>query len=71
MDRSRALPGFVGLVLRLDELGIEPVRHGSFVGLKGPGLGRLPQAVWDGLHAHEAALRRLLPDSATPFRQRG
>lgn len=65
MDSDGHPPGVVGLLVQLDEAGAVPVRHGAFVGCLHPD--RVPAAVWAEVDRHEAALRRQLRDSPTPF----
>jgi hypothetical protein len=60
--------------LLLDDLaarGLEVVRHGDFVGLRGNNLSRVPVSVWQALTRCSRQLAALLPDSATPFQSRG
>jgi hypothetical protein len=53
---------------RLADIGAVLVRHGSFIGVRGP-VRLVSLALWDAIRAHEPALRRLLPSSASPYRQ--
>jgi hypothetical protein len=63
--------GLLGLLVWCEEQGVEPVRHGGFIGLRGPGLDRLPPSVWVALCRETPLLRRMLKSEPGPFRQRG
>jgi hypothetical protein len=69
-DAVDAGRGLLGLLLACDALGVEPVRHGDFIGLRGPAISRGPPEVWELLTRHEAALRQRLRAEETPFRAR-
>jgi hypothetical protein len=68
-DRS-GNTGLLDLLCDLDLPGVEPVRHGTFLGLRGPHLSRVPQWLWDQLDRHEAALLPLLRNTKPPYRRR-
>jgi hypothetical protein len=61
-------PGLLDLLIRLEEAGAVPVRHGAFVGCLRPE--RVPRALWDLVRRHQGALARMLSNSPTPYRQR-
>jgi hypothetical protein len=50
--------------------GCAVVRHGTFVGLRGP-VRLVPDHLWQELASRERQLIRLLRDLPTPFEQRG
>jgi hypothetical protein len=52
----------------LAEAGIEPTRHGQFVGYRN--IRRMPAHLWGQVEQHEQALLESLPDSPTPFEAR-
>jgi hypothetical protein len=62
-------PGVLPLVIALDDLGVEVVRHGGFVSLRGL-LSKVPPHLWGAIDANEEALVRLLANRPTPYRQR-
>ena len=62
-------PDLLRLLIQLDELSVEPVRHSRSVGLRGP-VRSVPAALWAALDRHEAALVRLLRGKPTRFRKR-
>jgi hypothetical protein len=63
-------PGLLALLLELDGRGLEVVRHGRFLGLRGRGVERVPAAVWAYLDRHEASLLRRLTPEPTPYQAR-
>jgi hypothetical protein len=58
------------LIAAARRFGVELVRHGSFVGMRGPGLGRVPPELWDLLGRNEGTLRQTLPQTPTPYQAR-
>jgi hypothetical protein len=60
----------VGLIVELQALGLEPVRHGRFIGLRGRGVGRVSPALWDELHRLRPQLLRHLRSEPTPYQRR-
>jgi hypothetical protein len=63
-------PGSLALLVQLQAYGVEPVRHGRFLGLKGRAVGQVPGAVWDALRRHRPQLLRHLQPEPTPFEAR-
>jgi hypothetical protein len=64
-------PGVVGLLVQLQAYGVEPVRHGRFLGLRGRAVGQVPPELWDLLRSNERALNQTVPQTPTPYQQRG
>jgi hypothetical protein len=56
------------LLARLAAAGVEPVRHGGFLGFRNPG--RLTPDLWAAFRAAEPRLIHLLPSRPTPYRER-
>jgi hypothetical protein len=56
------------LLRRLDAAGVEPRRHGNFVGYLG--VRRLTPELRRLAERHEDELRRVLPNSPTPYKHR-
>jgi len=70
--RAKELPkvsaGLLELLVGLQDAGVVPVRHGTFVGFKN--VRRLTPELRGLADRYEDALRRQLPDSPTPYQQR-
>jgi hypothetical protein len=62
--------GLLDLLLTLDRHGVQPVRHGRFLGLLGPGLDRLPGSVWGELKRCRSPLLRHLKNTPRPYQAR-
>jgi hypothetical protein len=62
--------GVLDLLLHLQELNCEPVRHGNFIGLRGTAVGQVPLEVWRELARQRPLLERMLKSEPTPFRRR-
>jgi hypothetical protein len=60
--------GLLDLLLLLDRHGVEPVRHGEFIGYRN--VRRLTPDLQRLADEQEDALRRHLPDTPTPFKAR-
>jgi hypothetical protein len=60
-------PGVAGLLAELRTYGVEPVRHGGFVGLRGQAVGQVPDPLWAALRREAPLLRRLVRPEPTPF----
>jgi hypothetical protein len=69
-DGDNEQPGVLRLLVQLDEMGVEPVRQGGHLGLRGSCLSAVPQRLWDQLDEHKPLLLRVLPNTPAPFRQR-
>jgi hypothetical protein len=63
-------PGVAGLLVQLQAYGVEPVRHGGFVGLRGQAAGQVPGDVWDQFQRRRPLLLQHLKDEPTPFQRR-
>jgi hypothetical protein len=63
-------PGLLHLLLDLEAFGVEPVRHGQFLGLRGRAVGKVPVALWDLLERCQPQLLRHLKNEPTRYRQR-
>lgn len=61
-------PHLETILFRLRVAGVEPVRHGRFLGYRN--VSRIPRELWPAIRIAEPLLRRLLPDSETPFQAR-
>jgi hypothetical protein len=49
---------------------LQLIRHGSFIGVRGSNLRRVPVEVWEGIRRLKPQLLSILPDSPSPFKQR-
>jgi hypothetical protein len=58
----------VGLIVALQALGCEPVKHGTFLGVRHAG--RMTPALWAELDRQRPALLRHLKSEETPYRRR-
>jgi hypothetical protein len=58
------------LLVQLQTYNVWPVRHGSFVGLKGSAVGRVPTELWDLFEQCRPQLLRLLKSEPAPYRRR-
>jgi hypothetical protein len=67
MTRGTALLDFL---VQLHGLGVQAVRHGRWVALRGEALSRVPAAVWRQLRRLQPVLRRHVRQEPSPFRQR-